>query len=342
MEQQINEETTSTAVILLELLKQEKTCLEDELSRFRNPEISERKLAKLERRLARVREEIARAVESQEDRIIDTVEFRVKQAIREAPGLLEEIRRNREYRGMEEVEKIFKSTTKKVLFEVMEKTSKEITKITEREKAISEEIERIRKKLERKAQIKELLAELDELLPQDWQEEKKGPDYSTSLQGTERVRPEDSYHPPNRKRRKPRKSRQQKEQEDRKREESEREQLDMDLEKLKEAMGKANGNGKKPTIRILAPYKKGNKRVGGLRKKWKNLFKRCGFTGEVKTVAIEDLKRTNDTTTPIVMAKGMNSHGADWHPGSFENVFVIYTHVTHFPKRPFADGKNLA
>ncbi len=56
---------------------------------------------------------------------------------------------------------------------------------------------------------------------------------------------------------------------------------------------------------------------------WRDVLEKMGFSGSIEFVVYEDLKRTTDTSTPIMTFKGMNTHGNLWNRGRFENVVVI-------------------
>jgi hypothetical protein len=56
---------------------------------------------------------------------------------------------------------------------------------------------------------------------------------------------------------------------------------------------------------------------------WRDVLEKMGFRGSIEFVVYEDLKRTTDTSTPIMTFKGMNTHGNLWDRARFNNVAVI-------------------
>ena len=320
-----------TAVILLELLRSEREELRRKIMVFA-PEICERSLRKLEGNLSRAKQEISRNRESEESRIKDKIAKRMEFFLKGNRKQIEGIMRYGNEGETGELENILSLKGVEILDEVEREEAEAKQKMIEREREIADKIRQIKDRLREKQQLEELLSELKELLPPDRAEEKKEEKKTNSISH------ENSDRPPRKKRGKRRKSRagSNKEQKNGKPKESEWDQTELDLGKLKTAIEIANENGRTPKIRVLLPKKQGNKRVSNLERKWRKVFRNVGFEGKIEPTSIEDLQNTDDKTTPVVMARGMNVHGEHWHPKSFENVFVIYTQVNHFPKRPFA------
>lgn len=95
--------------------------------------------------------------------------------------------------------------------------------------------------------------------------------------------------------------------------------LQTTIQKIKNTIDQANGNGKK--IRILIPPE--NKIRARFEPQWRDLLTNMGFNGNIEFVVYEDLRATTDTNTPIIFYKGMNTHGNLWDKSKFAKTVVV-------------------
>lgn len=95
--------------------------------------------------------------------------------------------------------------------------------------------------------------------------------------------------------------------------------LEITKAKLTQLIEAARTSGNK--LKILVPPE-GRLRIR-FEQQWNGVLSKMGFDGSVEFVVYEDLKRTTDTQTPLIVFKGMNTHGNLWNRAKFENVSVI-------------------
>lgn len=95
--------------------------------------------------------------------------------------------------------------------------------------------------------------------------------------------------------------------------------LEITKAKLSQLIEAARASGNK--LKILVPPE-GRLRVR-FEQQWNGVLSKMGFDGSVEFVVYEDLKRTTDTKTPLIVFKGMNTHGNLWNRARFESVSVI-------------------
>jgi|GEM_PF-2411626 len=94
--------------------------------------------------------------------------------------------------------------------------------------------------------------------------------------------------------------------------------LKMTISKIKRAIEVSSGGQK---LRILIPPE--SKLRERFEPQWRNVLSSMGFDGVVEFVTYENLRATPDTETPIIVYKGMNTHGNLWNRARFSNTVVV-------------------
>lgn len=95
--------------------------------------------------------------------------------------------------------------------------------------------------------------------------------------------------------------------------------LQMTIAKIKRVIDVAHGSGNK--LRILIPPE--NRLRDRFEPQWRNVLSRMGFKGFVEFITYENLRATSDIETPVIVYKGMNTHGNLWDKSKFSNTVVV-------------------
>lgn len=98
--------------------------------------------------------------------------------------------------------------------------------------------------------------------------------------------------------------------------------LEISIEKLRfliAAVGSTN------QIRILVPCVNGKMEIAEtFMRQWEYLLRKLGFVGQVTAVSYQDLAKTADVQTPILVPRRMNTHSnIGWKKDRFPNLAVI-------------------
>lgn len=91
------------------------------------------------------------------------------------------------------------------------------------------------------------------------------------------------------------------------------------LTKLRKAIELAATCGK---LRVIVPH------INVVRQsheeKWRQLFEKLGYTGEVEFLTFEELNRSkNGLEIPLVMVRSINTHNNLWDKKKYRNIFVL-------------------
>lgn len=95
--------------------------------------------------------------------------------------------------------------------------------------------------------------------------------------------------------------------------------LEITKSKIAQVIEVANRSGNR--LRILIPNE--GKLRASFEPKWKGVLEKMGFYGSAEFVIYDELKRTNDSETPLIVFRGMNTHGNLWDRKKFNNVVVV-------------------